>query len=172
MEVRGVNSQAKIFQADSTYGSPFDSYYVDTAPEEPNLETPILPRTSTEVPKRRYISLHDERPRRSEEKAKQVGWWIGRVECVYEDYFTAVLEDLKGRTSVAEFDKEEMTPSDLNLLVPNARFSFTVTQVDKRSGREYVSKISLSGPAIWTERDSERARESYEKIFPQELLDF
>lgn len=171
MEVKGVKSQAKIMQTDSTYESSFNSYYVGTEPEERDLETSIPSRTSTEVAKPSYIEFH-QRARRSEEKARQVGWWVGRVECVHEDYFTAVLEDLKGRTSVAEFDKEEITPSDLNLLVPNARFSFTVTQVDKRSGREYVSKISLSGPAIWTERDSERARESYKKIFPEELLDF
>ena len=172
MEVRRVKSQAKKIQADSTSQSLFGTYYVDAKTEEPDLKISIQPRTSTEVAEPRYISFYDEKARLSQEKATQVGWWLGRVEHVYEDYFTAILEDLKGRTSVAEFDKEEITPSDLNLLLPTARFSFTVTQVDRRSGREYVSKISLSGPAIWTERDSERAQESYEKIFPEKLFDF
>ena len=89
-----------------------------------------------------------------------------------EDYFTASLEDLHGRISTAEFSKKEITPSDLNLLAPNVRFSYTVTQMDRRSGREYVSKISLSGPAIWTKKDFEQAKKSYEKLFPEELFKF
>jgi hypothetical protein len=171
MEVRRVKSQTKIIQVDSAFQSPFDTYYVGRT-EEPDLEISSRPRTSTEKAEPRYIRLYGEKVHLSQEKARQVGWWLGRVEHVYEDHFTAVLEDLNGRTSVAEFDKEEITPSELGLLVPNTRFSYTVTLVDKPSGREYVSKLSLSGPAIWTQRDSERAQASYEKIFPEELLDF
>ncbi len=169
-----MTSQARIVKADNTSGSAFDGdgCYVGTEQKEPDHVIPMSTKTSTEVTEPRYIKYQMNSTYRSEVKEKQVGWWLGRVECVYEDYFTAVLEDLKGRTSVAEFDIEEITPSDRNLLVSNARFSYTVTRVDKRSGREYVSKITISGPAIWTERDSERAKESYEKIFPEELFDF
>ena len=97
---------------------------------------------------------------------------VPEPEEVYEDYFTVSLEDLKGRLSTAEFDKEEITPSDLNLLAPNVRFSYTVTQMDRRSGREYISRISLNGPAVWTGKDTDRAKELYEEFFPEELFEF
>ena len=165
-------SQAKMVKGENTEGSEFDGYYVDTEQKEPGQAISMSSKTSIEGAEPRYIELQTQATYHSEGKERQVGWWLGRVERVYEDYFTAVMEDLKEMISIAEFDKNEITPSDLNLLVPNARFSYTVTQVDKRSGREYVSKISLSGPAIWTDRDSERAKESYKKTFPEELFDF
>ncbi len=171
MEVMRVRSQSRIATVNSASRVIFDDHYVGMEREEPEMETPIPSRTSAEE-KTRYIKLPIEKVRPKEEKAKQVGWWLGRVEEVYEDYFTASLEDLHGRISVAEFSKEEITPSDLNLLAPNVRFSYTVTQMDRRSGREYVSKISLSGPAIWTKKDSGKAKESYEKLFPEELFEF
>ena len=146
-----------------------DDYYVGNGQEEPEILIP--PSTSAER-KNRYIDLFSERVHPKQEKAKQAGWWIGRVEEVYEDYFTASLEDLQGRLSTAEFDNEEITPSDLNLLAPNVRFSYTVTQMDRRSGREYVSKISLCGPAVWTGKDSDRAKEFQEELFPEELFEF
>ena len=164
-----MRSQARIKTFNNTARAMLDDYYVGNGREEPEIS--ISSRTSAER-KNRYIDFFSERVSPKQEKAKQVGWWIGRVEEVYEDYFTASLEDLQGRLSTAEFDKEEMTPSDLNLLASNVRFSYTVTQMDRRSGREYVSKISLSGPAVWTEKDSDRAKEFYEELFPEELFDF
>ena len=171
MEVERVRSQSGIATVNSASGDIFDDHYVGIGQEELELEIPITSRTSVER-KARYIGLYTEKVRLREEKAKQVGWWLGRVEEVYEDYFTASLEDLHGRISVAEFSKEEITPLDLNLLAPNVRFSYTVTRMDRRSGREYVSKISLSGPAIWTKKDFEKAKESYEKLFPEELFEY
>ncbi|MFH1931519.1 MAG: hypothetical protein ABIN18_08035 [Pseudomonadota bacterium] len=164
-----MTSQARIKTFDNTSEAMLDDYYVGNGREEP--ESLISSRTSAER-KDRYIDFFSERVPPKQEKAKQVGWWVGRVEEVYEDYFTASLEDLRGRLSTAEFDKEEITPSDLNLLAPNVRFSYTVTQMDRSSGREYVSMISLSGPAVWTGKDSDRAKESYEELFPGELFDF
>lgn len=119
-----------------------------------------------------YIRIPSQGVYSSERKEEQVGWWFGRVEEVFEDRFTAVLEDLKGVVSITDFDKNELTPSDVKLLAPNINFSFTVTRVDKRDGREYVSKISLGGQPIWTERDSERAEELRKEIFPEEIFDF
>ena len=171
MEVERVRSQSRIATVNSASGDIFDDHYVGIGQEEPELEISITSRTSVER-KVRYIELHTERVRPKEEKAKQVGWWLGRVGEVYEDYFIASLEDLHGRISAAEFSKEEITPFDLDLLAPNVRFSYTVTRMDRRSGREYVSKISLSGPAIWTKKDFEKAKESYEKFFPEELFEF
>jgi hypothetical protein len=119
-----------------------------------------------------YLRIPSPSVYKGDRKEEQVGWWYGRVVDVFEDYFTAVLEDLKGVTSRTEFDKTELAPSDLNLLAPDTKLSYTVTRVDKRSGREYVSKLSLSGEPIWTERDSKRAIKLHEEIFPKELLDF
>ena len=164
-----MRSQARIKTLNNTSGAMLDDYYVGNGREEPEIS--ISSSTSAEK-KYPYIDCIFERVRPKQEKAKQVGWWIGRVEEVYEDYFTASLEDLKGRLSTAEFDKEEITPSDLNLLAPNVRFSYTVTQMDRRSGREYISKISLNGPAVWTGKDSDRAKEFYEELFPEELFEF
>ena len=171
MEVERVRSQSSLATVNSASGDIFDDHYIGIRREEPEQEISIPSRTSVEN-KVSYIKLHSEKVHPKEEKAKQVGWWLGRVEEVYEDYFTASLEDLHGRISAAEFSKEEITPSDLNLLAPNVRFSYTVTQMDRRSGREYVSKLSLSGPAIWTKKDFEKAKESYEKLFPEELFEF
>jgi hypothetical protein len=168
-----VRSQAMTVQLDSTSEHSFDERYVGTKRERPDSEIQSATETGTlQMRGPVYISVGSETAYSREVKEKQVGWWVGRVESVKEDYFTAVLEDLQSRTSIAEFDKEEVTPSDLSLLVPNARFTFTVMQVDKHSGREYISKISLSGPAVWTEKDFERARESYEKLFPAECFSF
>ncbi len=170
MEVKRVRSQSRITTVNIASGVIFDDHYVGMRREEPELEISIPSGTSVEK-KVHYIKLHSEKVHPKEEKGKQVGWWLGRVEEVHEDYFTTSLEDLHGRISAAEFSKEEITPSDLNLLAPNVRFSYTVTQMDRRSGREYVSKISLSGPAIWTKKDFEKAKESYEKLFPEELFE-
>lgn len=166
-----MRSQALTAKIDSISGSLFDGRYVD--PEE---EIDIKNQTATSTGSVKsivdYFPLPSKMIYASDERARQVGWWIGHVESVYDDYFTATLEDLQGRISVAEFDKEELTPTELSLLVPNCRFTFSVTQVDKHSGREYVSKISLSGQPVWTEIDDEKFKESYEKIFPEELFDF
>jgi len=155
----------------STSEEIFDDHYVGLEQEESELDfySPFIPSREK---KTHYVKVHFEKVQPKEYKARQIGWWLGRVEEVYEDYFTASLEDLHGRISVAEFSNEEITPSELNLLAPNVRFSYTVTQMDRRSGREYVSKISLSGPAVWTKKDSEKAKESYEKLFPEELFEF
>lgn len=172
MEVRLVRSQSMTAQIDSASVSLFDRHYVDIDGKESDLESQTATKMSAEKATSRYITFPYKGTYRSKTNEKQVGWWIGHVENVYENHFTAVLEDLQGRTNIAEFDNEEITPSDLNLLVPNGRFTFTVTQVDKHSGREYVSKISLSGPAIWTEKDIEKAKGSYKKIFPDEVFNF
>lgn len=169
-----MTSQAMTVQLDSASSErPFDERYVGTEGEKPDFQIQPVTKTGTlPKPTPDYFLFQSEATYRRQEKEKQVGWWVGLVESVKENYFTAVLEDLQGRTSIAEFDIEEITPSDVSLLVQNARFTFTVMQVDKHSGREYVSKISLCGPPVWTERDFERARESYEKIFPEELFNF
>lgn len=164
-----MRSQARMEAFDTTSGDMLDDYYIGKEREQPEIS--ISSGTSAER-KNPYIDVFSERVRPKEEKAKQVGWWLGRVDEMHKDYFTASLEDLQGRQSIAEFGNEEITPSDQNLLVPNARFSYTVTQMDKRSGREYVSKISLSGLPVWTGKDSDRAKESYEELFPKELFNF
>ncbi len=101
----------------------------------------------------------------------QIGWWIGRIEEVHDDYFNASMQDAKGHHSIVEFDINEVTPSEQHLLTPDARFSYRILQVDKFSGREYVSKLSISGPAIWTEYDDQKAKELYQDLFPEELFD-
>lgn len=164
-----MSSQSGVAMVDSASGVIFENHYVSLGQEEPEIS---IPSGTSEEKKVHYLQVYTEDVHPKREKAKQVGWWVGRVEEVYEDYFAASLEDSHGRISVAEFSKEEITPSDLNLLAPNVRFSYTVTRMDRRSGREYVTKISLSGPAIWTKRDSEKAKESYEKLFPEELFEF
>jgi hypothetical protein len=169
--MKKVKSQAKIARSNSASSDIFDAHYVGLRQDSSEMDKPMSSETIREE-EPSYIKLHSERVTPKEYKAKQVGWWLGRVEEVYEDYFTASLEDLHGKKSVAEFSNEEITPTELNLLLSTVRFSYTVTQLDKRSGREYVSKISLSGPSMWTEKDSEKATESYEKLFPEELFDF
>ena len=109
-----MRSQSRITTVNSASGDIFDDHYIGIRREEPEREISIPSRTSVEN-KVSYIKLHSEKVHPKEEKAKQVGWWLGRVEEVHEDYFTASLEDLHGRTSAAEFSKKEITPSDLNL---------------------------------------------------------
>jgi len=171
MEIRLMRSQAMTVRSDNTSDNLFNGRYVD--PQEKEITPELEAKTKTDTEKAiSYIAFPYKATIRSDTKERQVGWWIGHVENVYEDYFTAVLEDLHGRVNIAEFDKEEITPSELTLLVPNARFTFTITQVDKHSGREYVSKTSFSGPAIWTEKDIEKAKDAYNEIFPEELFNF
>jgi len=171
MEVVRVRSQSNLATVDSASRDIFNEHYFGIRQRDPELELPVPSKTGAEEIFS-HIKLTVENVCAKKEKEKQVGWWLGRIGEVHEEYFTATLEDEHGRISIAEFGKEEITPADLNLLAPNGRFSYTVTQMDKRTGREYVSKISLSGPAIWTKKDSERARESYEKLFPEELFEF
>lgn len=166
-----MTSQAMTMRIDNTLDNLFNGRYVDTQEKEIAPELEAKTKTDTEKATS-YIPFRYKATIRGDIKDRQVGWWIGHVEDVHEDYFTAVLEDLYGRTNIAEFDKEEITPSELTLLVPNARFTFTITQVDKHSGREYVSKTSFSGPAIWTEKDSVKAKDSYNEIFPEKLFNF
>lgn len=165
-------SEPKMANADDTSRSVLDSFYVSTEQKEQDPAILIPTNTSADIAKSKFIKFSTRGTYHGEIKERQVGWWLGRVDCVSDNYFTTVLEDLKGNISIAEFDKDEITPSELSLLVPNARFTYTVTLVDKRSGREYVSKLSFSGPAIWTEQDSERFKEAYEKVFPDELFNF
>jgi len=167
-----MKSQASILEDYNTFEGAFDDQYVDAEEKEADLKTSVKPEASSDHCDGQYIPLPYKKPYSNGVKQKQVGWWIGRIESVHKDHFTAVLEDMKGITSVADFDKEELAPSDQNLLFPNTRFSYSVTQVDKRSGREYITKLSISGPAIWTENDAKKANEYREKVFPEELLDF
>lgn len=163
-----MRSQSNLAISNSASRSGFDPQYFQQGPETgaPSRGTGV-DETSPYVVKKPLVEFREKK-----DEAKQVGWWLGKVGEIHEDYFEATLEDEHGRISIAEFSKEEISPRDLNLLAPDVRFSYTVTRIDKRTGREYVSKISLSGSAIWTERDSKMARESFEELFPEDVFDF
>lgn len=160
-------SQARILKTDDTFETEDGSLYIDTNDELLTIES-----RKSEPLKTYYLPIDHSRIISSEVREKQVEWWFGRVDQVFKDYFTAILEDLRGNISIVEFDLEELSPSDLDLLAPGVKFSYSIAQVDKLSGREYVSKISPSGPPIWREKDIEQAKELGDKSFPEDLLDF
>lgn len=155
-----------------TQTKPFDSFYVEPEIEEATRGHKILDESSLEETGLHYLQLTTDALPRGEGEAKQIGWWFGSIENVYEDYFTAVMEDLHGKISAVEFDFKEIREEDHRLVEPNIRFSYSVTQIDNRSGRFFQSKLSLSSPSFWSERDSERAKKSIEELFPGDFFEF
>lgn len=167
-----MNSQVLALAVNSQSRELPENYYDDMTNPYDGITPSDSIKTSINKIEPNYIALNFNRPFIVKTKEKQVGWWVGRIEKVYDDYFTAVLEDLQGRISISEFDLDEITPSELSLIAPDVRLTYTVTQVDKYSGREYISKISINGPPVWTETDTKKFNETYSQIFPEELFEF
>jgi hypothetical protein len=168
-----MNSQATKIEINNTEETELDDYYVSDQPKNSIPEASLHSKTGldeNQAPK--FIEFLIAGHSRSQVVETQVGWWFGRIERVFDKYFTAVLEDKKGNKSLAEFDKEEVTPGEQNLLTPNAKFSYSITRADKTSGREYVSKISISGPEIWTKNNAESAKQLFKEYFPEKTFDF
>lgn len=164
-------SQSIMKKIDSATEISQENKYISTDQNELELVDSTGDFWEIEKKQNKYIYF-PKRSSFSDRNEKQMEWWVGHVESIHNDYFIAVLEDLKGVTSIAEFEIDEVSPMELPLLQENARFTYTVTQVDKHTGREYTSKLAFSGTSLWTECDSKKANESFKENFPEDILNF
>ncbi|MFQ5455359.1 MAG: hypothetical protein ACE5EA_04025 [Nitrospirota bacterium] len=95
-------------------------------------------------------------------------WWVGHVNDVYEDYFTATLEDLAGKESIAEFDKNEAAIDDQDKIMEGARFIFHISREDHPGGRKIISQLKFLPLYILKESDLDYFQELAERYFPEE----
>lgn len=93
--------------------------------------------------------------------------WEGTVETVSRTEFAARLRDLTDRTrpdEQATFDREEVSPDDLELLQPGAVFFWAIGYETSESGqRSRVSRLRFRRLPRWTKRDLARVREAAQR---------
>lgn len=101
-------------------------------------------------------------------------WWIGNVIQVNSDegYFTALLKDLKGVESVAEFETEKVfeNEDDVHLkLFKGAKFAFFIVNEHRRRGNP-ISKagIEFDTPYIWGSKDNDEVKKLYKELFTED----
>lgn len=126
---------------------------------------------NTIVPsKQRNIILFDQ-TRRSNKKERELEWWIGKVTEIYDEYFTAVLEDLDGRTNLVEFEKNAIDPDERDLVFLGSTFTYSISVIDDPiGGREYKTKMAFSSRRKWLKEYEDKANALAEDIFPERLL--
>lgn len=129
----------------------------------------MMPRkNSSEDPKN--IILFDQK-RKANKKERELQWWLGRVTEIQEGYFTALLEDLDGRTNIVEFEDDALAPNEKDLLFIGSTFTYSISVIDDPiGGREYKTKMAFSSRRKWLEEYEGKAKELAEEIFPERLL--
>ena len=94
MEVMKLTSQSKIVAVNSASEILFDNHYFGLREDKPEVDISISLESSKDEPEMdisipseaskekgsSYIKLHSENVQPKNYKAKQVGWWLGRVE--------------------------------------------------------------------------------------------
>ncbi len=100
-------------------------------------------------------------------------WWIGKVLMVNYDkgYFEAILKDLNGVESIAEFDIDRVI-EDLSeakkYIFQGAEFAFTVFTRHGPGSPETISKVEFTTPYIWKDDDNEKVKTLFRELFPEE----
>lgn len=95
-------------------------------------------------------------------------WWIGSIDSVSSDYFTASLEDLSGQESIAEFYKDEADKDDREKVVEGARFIFYIMREDSHIGRRTISQLQFLPLRVLQESDIEFIKKLAKDYFPEE----
>lgn len=95
-------------------------------------------------------------------------WWIGEVDKVYNDYFTAYMIDLKGKEIGAEFDMKSVDPGSRILVKPNAQFAYYISREDSRRGRKTSSYLVFSKTLLFPFESREALLKRAEELFGPE----
>jgi len=99
-------------------------------------------------------------------------WWIGEVDKVYNDYFSAYMIDLKGKEIGAEFDMNSVDPNSRELLKPRAQFAYYVSRIDSIKGRRTASALVFSKPFRLSYESKEALLKRAEELFgPEPIFD-
>jgi hypothetical protein len=108
--------------------------------------------------------------RESRMKETELEWWLGKVTELRNDSFIAVLEDLSGKTNIVEFDKNEIDPRDEDLLLLGAKFTYSISSLDKPTGREYITRLAFSARRTWLKEYVSKAKDLADEVLPEDLL--
>jgi hypothetical protein len=112
-----------------------------------------------------------DKSKKSSLREHELQWWLGRVTEIHENYFSAILEDLNGVTSLVDLDSEVVPQHEKDLLFVDSIFTYTVSVVDNLfGGREYRTKIAFNSKRTWVEEYERKTEELLEQIFPERLL--
>jgi hypothetical protein len=95
-------------------------------------------------------------------------WWVGNIESVGTQEFTATLEDLSGQQSIVEFSKSEVPPEDLGSVIEGAKIIFYITREDSPRGRRVISQLQFLPMKALQTSDIENIKALAEKSFPEE----
>lgn len=108
----------------------------------------------------------------NKKKYRLLQFWKGTVKEIFEDEFTAMLENKTNPELIDElatFDKEQLTPDDLQFLVEQAEFYLTVGYLDY-PGRGRARETRIKFKKIWKEEYEEKVQEVMNNILPDSLL--
>jgi len=107
----------------------------------------------------------------SSKKECELGWWLGKVIEIHDDYFVASVEDKNGKKGISEFEKNVVSQNEMHNLVLGAIFTYSISFIDQPTGRRYNSRFSLSAQRKWLESYKGEAEKLAEAVFPKRLLD-
>lgn len=108
--------------------------------------------------------------RESRMKETELEWWLGKVTELRNDSFISVLEDLSGKTNLVEFNKNEIDPRDEDLLFIGAKFTYSISSLDKPTGREYITRLAFSARRTWLKEYVSKAKDLADEVLPENLL--
>jgi hypothetical protein len=93
--------------------------------------------------------------------------WIGHVEEVHKDVFVAKLTDLDNPTTyeVGEFDYEEISPEDRELVTKGAAFYWTLGRSNYNGQVKKESLIRFQRVRLWTEEQFDKVADSANDIY-------
>jgi len=149
-----------------------DDKYAFMSPSTSRYQ-PMIENTDASIPidflKSKIIRSSIQKPVRKE---KELQWWLGTILEVYDDSFTANLEDLEGRMNIVEFDKTIVPKNSLDNIQLDSRFTYSVrSRESDMGGIEYLTKINIFTKRNWHQKYEAHIQEVIDKILPDSLLD-
>lgn len=121
---------------------------------------------------REYYQKNKDKIRANKKKYRLLQLWKGTVNEILENEFTAMLENKTNPELIDElatFDKEELTPDDLQFLVEGAEFYLTVGYLDY-PGRGRARETRIKFKKIWKKEYEEKVQGIIDKELPDSLL--
>ncbi|MBN2357074.1 hypothetical protein JXO59_13235, partial [candidate division KSB1 bacterium] len=108
---------------------------------------------------------------KNRERFRAIQKWIGYVDQVFDDTFSARLEPIKasGESLDAEIYIEEIQPEDHKFIRPGAVFYWSIGYLDKPDGRSRISYLRFRRDPIKIWVDQSRIQEKTEQL--KKLLD-
>lgn len=126
---------------------------------------------NTLVPSEQKNIVRFDQTSKSRKKERELEWWLGRVIEIHDEYFTAVLEDLAGRSNIVEFERHVIPPDEKDLLFIGSTFTYSISVIDDPiGGRKHETKMAFSARRRWLQEYEKKAKELAEEAFPERLL--